>query len=1072
GKQDRVTPFGIPMDFDYCHTVSAPSQYTRGGPTYYFSHWRVKKESGSETDISSYANELPSHAYASTLTNPVTDVTAVYTDSPPDFLVRNTTVSAHLATAGMGGSPPPAVALKWQNKYDMDDVETTIEYERTSNNWVPLTFEHYLTRPEKVGIGQWTGVLITHVPASGGGKTEIRNDRSYRFRIVGDFNGNAGTPSAPAAITTRPADPALVYCADANEPNSQASPKVLPASGADMEEWTLDGAIPIQPIVGEFQFNVPDWDYFRIDVNDVSGSTFGERLVLRLRVKGGSNFKPRFRAQRVGESDHVGAYDNEGEYILVLLHEGTYIIKVESRVGGGAWNDIVHPTQGYFSFGEYEITLRRERLHIEPDVPELCVRCVKYTFENQPQPGQFVLTPHPKYELFRKGVPRDIPIMFNMYYQVPAGYSFQGFGGDLGTIRDNPATMQINENTDPREYRIHPIIAPIGDGGVELVVLHPEGPDGARENRQSTSPGSVLTATAQVPEGYDFAGWGGDTTAMTNPLPVTMWKSKRLIAYYRKKPCTPTPMTAWLHELSFRNAEQSRVTLEYGMQAGAGDGLEAGQTDLPPVPPPTAFDIRWLNIPGSQGSHTDHRAITASHVFQGQVQTGDKAPVTMEWTSPPVIPGARYTLNIQGGQGSIDMRTQNVYTFSSAGRYIFTIEVEEKGCPEPSKDNDLIVIVDDIDRTDWPCVDLKLKMRDRATGEPRPYADPFKIKVMERMEGTARPMRIDAVQQLDSLLIYRICTDPDDPIRDREIIVVNDNEDEEQREDTTVVNLDPPLPDGDGDPQRFVLRATGDWQMVSIPLDLQNASTSGLFTARDFAMYQFNTDAGTYDPVASMEMGRGYWLKGDPMEEVLVGRTRDALRWDDLSGIGEPYGYGWNMIGALHQSVAVSSIEQQPAGGLQSIFGWDPVQGYIVPTQIESGKGYWARVQPNTTLRIVSSGVASGSGTQTAYRRVVGSLDLAGMLVVANRHGHTRTLHVAADHLSESAARLLELPATPPAGVMDARTGRGSAFIFPGEETLRIRADGPCVIRAVDATSRMRLELRDEPLAGRRGLGH
>src|SRR6056297_847852 len=117
-----------------------------------------------------------------------------------------------------------------------------------------------------------------------------------------------------------------------------------------------------------------------------------------------------------------------------------------------------------------------------------------------------------------------------MYYQVPPGYSFQGFGGDFGTLQDNPANINIGSNTESKEYQVFPILEAVSSGVAELVVIDPEGPDGPIEDRQSTSIGSSLTATATAPEGYEFVGWGGDTTATANPINVTMWQSKKLIA--------------------------------------------------------------------------------------------------------------------------------------------------------------------------------------------------------------------------------------------------------------------------------------------------------------------------------------------------------------------------------------------------------------------------------------------------------------------------------------------------------------------------------------------------------------
>ncbi|MBN1448041.1 MAG: T9SS type A sorting domain-containing protein [Bacteroidetes bacterium] len=1061
---NRATPIGIPVDFDYCHRVVAPSNFTRSGTKWYFSYWEIKRKSGATSEIDYYANELPSYSLPSSFSNPVTDVKAVYTSNPPDIFAANTTLTAHLATASGSATPPPAVALRWRNKFDMDAAETYVEYEASPGNWKQLDGNHHLGKPTRVNIGQWTGVLILKVPnATGSGSTDIQSNRTYRFRIVGEFNTNRGTPSQSASITTRPSTPVdTVYCVDANEPATLANPKLLPSSGPGMDPYVIEGAIPLQPLVGEFSFNVPQWDYFRVTVINVTPNVFGERLVLKLRVKDGSDFEPKFRAQRAGTSTHTSSTVLGGVHTLRLTSDGEYIIKVESQVSGGAWNDLVNRYGGFFSFGEYEIEVMREQIEPGFKLPDLCLNCVKFHLV-QPFPGQVIMRPHPKFDLFTKGVDKSTPLLFNMYYQVPPGYSFQGFGGDFGNLRDNPAAVNIGPNTEAREYEVFPIIEPISSALAELVVINPEGPGGPFDDRQSGPVGSTLTATATAPSGFEFVGWGGDTTTTTNPLTVTMWQSKKLIAYYRQKPCVPEPMSKWQHAILFRNARQNEITLEYGMQEGAGDGLEAGQTDLPPTPPPTAFDIRWLNIPGSQGSLTDIRAIKASHTFQGQVQTGPTNPVTMTWGALPASPSASFTLKIQGEPGSIDMRSASSYTFANDGRYIFTIEVKEPICPEPTKENEVVITTEDVDTKNWPCVDLKLKVRDRQTGDPRPYYNPFNIKLMERMPtGAMKPTQITDIVQRDSILVFRLCGDPDDPQRDREIVVINDNEDDDQVDDTTRVPIDPPIPDGTGDPERFVFRTSGDWEMVSTPLELQNPDFAALAQEPDMKMYLFDTDAGQYDAASDMVLGRGYWIKAGPLEEVLIGLSKSTFEWTELNGIGEPYGYGWNMVGALLKPVPVASIQQNPAGGLKSIFGWDPGQGYIVPTQMEPGKGYWVRVDAGTNLRISTSGFTGSGAGATAYSKAVAGMDLAGLLTLENAEGHTRRLYVAGDRATDELRNVLALPAAPPADILDVRTAEGTQFVFPGETTVHVGGQGRCVLSTPVSSDRILIEVRDE----------
>ncbi|MCB2206327.1 T9SS type A sorting domain-containing protein [bacterium] len=1063
GTVNRNTPTCIPMDYDYCHRIVAPSKVFKSGQWWYFDHWKVTRENNSVTNIDYYGNELPSYAFSSTFANAAKDVEAVFTNNPPDIFSNNTTLQADLAPGNFAVSPALAIGLRWRVKYNMLDADTHIEYEASAGNWKELSFGDFTLGPFRVDINQWTGVHINKVPnASGSGSTVIQPNKTYRFRIVGEFNGNRGTPSTPASVTTRPASPAdTAYCYDANEPNSPSNPTVLTSSGPGMETYALDGAIAISPYPAEFTWFVPIWDFYRITVINVSNQLFGERVTLKVRPKDGSDFVPRLRAQRVGQNTYINGTTLGGVATLNLTSDGEYLIRVESQISQTISWDFVDRSGGHYSFGEYELEVSRTVAKPGFKVPDLCINCIKLKLV-QPLPGEIIMRPHPKFDLFSTGMDRNTPQMFQMYYQTPPGYSFLGFTGDLGEIQKNPADVSFGPNSEPGEYSVYPVIEAISSGQAELVVINPEGPGGPFDARQATNIGGTLTAEAKPPQGYTFVGWGGDTTSTTNPLQVTMWRSKRLIAYYRPKPCTPEPMTEWRHILKFTNARQNEVEMTYGMLTGAGDGLEAGQVDLPPIPPPTAFDIRFINIAGSQGSTTDQRAVKSSHTYQGRVQTGGTAPVEMRWDPPAASPNASYTLKIQGVSGSIDMRSESSFTFKDEGSYIFTIEVKESSCPEPTEENEVIVTTEDVNNDEWPCISLKLRVVDRQTGEPRPYYNPYNLKLFQKSQtGENVPTRIREFIQRDSVLIVRICPDPDEPTRDREIVVVNENENDEQKKDTVTVRVPPPVPDGDGDPERFVLRHEGEWELVSTPLALKSPDVATLFQDPNLRLYGFDTEQGAYIAAENMVFGEGYWMKGMPFDQILIGLSKPSLMLEGLSGIGEPYGYGWNLIGSLASAVDVSSIQQNPAGSMKSIFGWDPSQGYIVPTQVEPGKGYWVRLDPDAKLTLSTSGVR-GSGGGTAYARTVSAIDLAGILTLQNGEGQTRPLYISGTVADDAMRKDLTLPEVPPAGAFDLRTAQGSQFLFPGENIVTIRGSGRHVLSLPSAAQRATIEVRDE----------
>ncbi len=210
-----------------------------------------------------------------------------------------------------------------------------------------------------------------------------------------------------------------------------------------------------------------------------------------------------------------------------------------------------------------------------------------------------------------------------------------------------------------------------------------------------------------------------------------------------------------------------------------------------------------------------------------------------------------------------------------------------------------------------------------------------------------------------------------------------------------------------------------------------------------------------------MEFGRGYWLKSTSLEAILIGLSQPSYEWATLNGIGEPAAYGWNMIGSMFKSLLLPAVQVTPAGGLKAIFGWDPSAGYIIPTSIEPGKGYWVRVDPDTKLKMTISSV-TGRGGETQYRKTVNKLDIASFLTVEDAEGASRALYVTATELPQGEREILSLPAAPPAGVLDVRTGEGSSFLFSGENLIALRGEGRLVISMQVPSPRVRLEVRDE----------
>ncbi len=1034
----------VPMDGDYCMKSWVPASHTLSGTKYYFDHWEVTKKTGGMTTYDDYANELPSNAYYSTIANPVTDVKAVFTSTPPDFLTANTTLSAWLAPLGSGASPNRAIGLKWRNKYDMSKVVTKIEWERTAGNWVELTSEHMILGIFSVNIGQWTGCYIHQLPGTSG-PVSINAGQLYRFRIVGFFNTNRGTNSNIAEVTTRPTSPASgQFCWDSFEPNSSITPWSLGSSVFGSRDTTISAACPISGWTGEFTWFTPKNDFYRLNVADVA-SIFqpGERVLVTLAVKPGSNFKPLLRAKRTGSSTYSNASQSAtGEWVLGITTDGEYTISVEPQIFDYISHSFVDPTGGHFGFGEYTLTIsRKSNLSILT-----CAVCRKVSVV--PGAGLTIMTPHPPFTLFDKGLGLGTGFDFDMLFQPDPGWVFDGFDGDLGQSKSNPWKPPLGANTPPPgNYSIIPRVTRIPENQAELVLIYPDGPGGVFERRSTVAMGSTQSAVANPPSGYIFVGWGGDTSSTANPLSVVMWKSKKLVAHWRPVPCTPYQMSKWVHRLNVVNSQQGAVLLEYGMDPGATDSLESGQTGLPPMPPTGTFDVRWINIPGTNGSTTDIRPVQQSFIYKGTVQLGSTTyPARMTWGRPPDTANVSYMMTIVGESGAINMASTLEYTFAFEGRYQFSIEVKAKSCPKPPKKPGVTVTTHVVDRTGFPCIGVQLLVRDKATGEPRPYYNPYFLQILEKgKNGEDLPATISDLAQRDSVFYFRLCSNRDDDDPTRTIVVINDPNDPDTDKDTTTINVPVPTPEGEGKLVRTVRQYSSEWELISLPLDVANSDAAYLFPDPTTNLYRFDIMGGTYEGASNLAFGTGYWLKTHVPSVVYYGYEKTSFTWDELSGVGEPYGYGWNLIGSVSKPVPVGGIVSTPAGGLISIFGFSPATGYTTPAAVEPGKGYWVRVQPGTKLSMTGSKIVGGN-PNTVFSKVLENLDVRATMTFSTATGASQPLAIAASRPTEGQLDALQLPPLPPTGLFDVRTDSRTRHAFEGENIIRIQGTGAVTI--------------------------
>ena len=104
------------------------------------------------------------------------------------------------------------------------------------------------------------------------------------------------------------------------------------------------------------------------------------------------------------------------------------------------------------------------------------------------------------------------------------GYSFTGWTGDT-TAATNPLNLVITRNRSlTANFAINSYTLSVNISGSGAVLQSP--------NQPSYTHGTSVTLTATPQPGFNFAGWSGDTAAVTNPLSIVMTRNRSLTATF------------------------------------------------------------------------------------------------------------------------------------------------------------------------------------------------------------------------------------------------------------------------------------------------------------------------------------------------------------------------------------------------------------------------------------------------------------------------------------------------------------------------------------------------------------
>lgn len=124
------------------------------------------------------------------------------------------------------------------------------------------------------------------------------------------------------------------------------------------------------------------------------------------------------------------------------------------------------------------------------------------------------------------------------------------------------------------------------------------------------------------------------------------------------------------------------------------------------------------------------------------------------------------------------------------------------------------------------------------------------------------------------------------------------------------------------------------WNMISVPVFVQDSSKSGLFPSASSSAFFYIPNHG-YAKRDTLRTGTGYWLKF-PSQQVI--NLSGVIRRIDTISVAQ----GWSMIGALSFPIAVTAITTIPQGlVLSGYYGYNG--SYQTADTLHPMRGYWIK---------------------------------------------------------------------------------------------------------------------------------
>jgi hypothetical protein len=208
---------------------------------------------------------------------------------------------------------------------------------------------------------------------------------------------------------------------------------------------------------------------------------------------------------------------------------------------------------------------------------------------------------------------------------------------------------------------------------------------------------------------------------------------------------------------------------------------------------------------------------------------------------------------------------------------------------------------------------------------------------------------------------------------------------------------------------------TQQWRIVSLPVQSQAKKVLDLFPTSLTQAFSYLALSG-YSMNNSMVPGVGYWLR--MIYAIDSGQVQGMPIMQDTIAVTS----GWNLVGGIGVSLAVSDLESVPEGILSNhIFGYG--DGYYITDSLRPYNGYWVKAGEDGRV-VFKTNNSPLSGKNAAMLGTSADVDKMNIITLTDDYGSCRKLYFAtADSQQTMDKEMFELPPLPPDGIYDVRYG-------------------------------------------------